>query len=255
MNDDPNKHTPLHLAGTEDADAVETNYVQQVEAGVAAMFEVGGILLTEGKPGRGKSFAVDLAATRLGLPTYWVDMPHRPKGNETLVRIYKAITGCDPPPATKHWALTDDVVLLLEGERCALVIDESQNVDRESLRVLRYLHDRRSTCFVLVLVGVDLRRRLQAVPELLSRVGRTVLAPEFTAVQATAVLSSYHPIFKATDAAVIAELWEWAKGNFRNWAHILFTAKSLDLGSQGLTTDDAALIYRAINGSIRKKTA
>lgn len=217
------------------------------------MFDVGGILLTEGPPGRGKSFAVDLAAARLGLPTYWVDMPHRPKGNETLVRVYKAITGWDPPPRTRHWALTDDVVSLLEGDRCALVIDESQNVDRESLRVLRYVHDRRSTRFVLVLVGVDLRRHLHAVPELLSRVGRTVLAPEITVRQATAVLSSYHPIFKATEPAVIAEMWEWAKGNFRNWAHILFTAKSLDLGADGLTTKEAAVIYRAIHGSMRKK--
>lgn len=255
MTADGTEHQPRHLAGTEDAEPVETTYVQQVEAGIDAMFSVGGILLTEGRPGLGKSFAVDLAAARLGLPTYWVDMPHRPKGNETLIRVYRAITGSPPPPRIRHWALTDDVVNLLEGEPCVLVVDESQNVDRESLRVLRYVHDRRTTRFVLVLVGVDLRRHLSAVPELMSRVGRVVLAHEFTARQAASILSSYHPIFAATDAAVIAELWGWARGNFRNWAHVLFTAKSLRLGSPGLTAGDASLIYRAINGSLRREPA
>ncbi len=109
---------------------------------------------------------------------------------------------------------------------------------------------------VLVLAAANLRRHLAAVPELMSRVGRVVLAPEFSAHQAGAVLSAYHPIFKATDSAVIAEMWEWARGNFRNWAQILLTAKALGLGEpDGLRSGDVSLILRAINGTTKKRTA
>src|SRR6202011_731830 len=126
---------------------------------------------------------------------------------------------------------------VLDGLRAVLVIDEAQNMTRGALRQVRYLHDRPSTRALLILIGSGVTTAVAQVPELHSRVARTVNIGELTGAQLRNLLPQFHPVYGNTPSDVLALLSRYAKGNLRRWARILEAA--LHLGAHPSTGIDA----------------
>lgn len=239
---------PLHLMGTHGARVVETLQLRQIRVAVEQAAEVQGIVVVYGDVGLGKTFSVDLACRSLPLPVYWVDMPNRPKGREAVARVFEAVSGRRVDLRQRGYMLLYDVQDLLTDRACILVVDEAQNMSKESLRQLRYLHDRTETKFVLALLGYGVEKVLSAeVPELASRVCRWVGCRPIPLRALGDVISSYHPIFAATGPEVRARLYQAAGGNFRTWGRILEVALSLDLSeTSGIGPDDVDDVLAAL---------
>jgi hypothetical protein len=240
-----------HVGGPGRLDAVETVEtpgLREVRVAVTQLFGDGGIVVVNGQPGVGKTFATRVVLGASGLPVAWVDMPDTPKGKETSARIFAAVTGRRPPYRMTEYALTEETVDVLDGLRAVLVIDEAQNMTRSALRQVRYLHDRPSTRALLILIGSGVTTAVAHVPELHSRIARTVNIGELTGAQLRVLLPRFHSLYGNTPSDVLAELA--AKGNLRRWARILEAALHLGADpSSGIDTKTAQHVLRAINGS------
>lgn len=234
--------TPLHLPGA-DGNVVETPLLAGLRGAVTQMAPLGGVVGVDGPAGTGKTFSVDEATGSLEMPVWAVATSDRPRGKQTITAIYEAILGTRPPTRTSSYELQDDVRQLLSDTACGLVVDEAQNLDRESLRMIRWLHDHRATSFFLVLVGCGIRRHIaRLTPELDSRVGRWLTSGQIPGPQLRPLLDQYHPIFARTDEKVLLTLYEAVGGNFRMWASILETALSNGIGTEGISAKDARFI-------------
>lgn len=133
-------------------------------------------------------------------------------GKQTITAIYEAFLGTRPPKRTSSYELQDDVRQLLSDTACGLVVDEAQNLDRESLRMIRWFHDR-ATSFFLVLVGCGIRRHIaRPTPELDSWVGRWLTFGEIARPQLRPLLDQYHPIFARSDKKVLLSPYEASGG-------------------------------------------
>jgi len=247
MNTESGAHA-LHLPGTPGAAVVETLPLRQVRLAVQRASEVSGIVAIHGGVGLGKTFSVDLACQASPLPVFWVDMPNRPKGREAVARVFESVSGRRVDLRRNAFMMLYDVQDLLTEKPCILVVDEAQNMSKESLRQLRYLHDRTETSFVLVLVGFGVERVLAAeVPELASRVCRWVAFKPISPKTIDGVITKYHPLFAATEPPVRQLLLQAAGGHFRKWARILEVALSLGISADvGISVKDVDDVLSAL---------
>ena len=241
---------PEHLPGLRGASTIETPGLREIRVGVTHLFDDGGIILVDGKPGVGKTFGTKFVLAGLGIPVHWVDMPDTPRGKEANARIFAAVTGRRPPARMTEFALTEETVDVLDGLRAVLAIDEGQNMTKSALRQIRYLHDRPTTKALLVLVGPGVSRAVAQVPELDSRVSRRIVVKELTGKQMLELLPQLHPTLKDTEPAVRTSLAESARGNLRQWARVLEIAGHLGVDeSTGITSPVAAHVLRMMKGS------
>ena len=72
---------PEHLPGQHGASTVETPGLREIRVAISHLFDDGGIILIDGKPGVGKTFGTKFVLSGVDVPVYWVDMPDRPRGN------------------------------------------------------------------------------------------------------------------------------------------------------------------------------
>ena len=204
------------------------------------MAKIHGIVAVDGPVGVGKSFAVDLAAKDVGQPVFWLDMPDRPKGKETTARILQLLTGRHTNVRLPEYALLNDVLDLLAGRSCLLIVDEAQNLNQSSLRQIRYLHEQPESCFTLVLVGFGVRQVLELhTPELADRVRRWVQGRPIPLEAVGKAVRAYHPIFAATEPAVIDRLYQSAGGTLRHGGLILEAALAFGLRAERGIPDSA----------------
>jgi hypothetical protein len=232
---------------------LDTPGLRELRLAVTQLFDTGGIITVNGPPGVGKSYATRTVLTDAGLPLHWVDMPDTPKGKEASARIFAAVTGQRPPPRMTEYALTEETVDVLDGLRAALVIDEAQNMTRGALRQVRYLHDRPSTRALLILVGSGVSTAVATVPELHSRVARTVNIGELSSTNLRDLLPELHVLYANTSTEVLAELAGYAKGNLRRWSRLVDTALQFGIEPEhGVDPTTAKHLLRAINGSGRR---
>ncbi len=244
-------HAPLpeHLPGLKGAATITTPGLREIQHAISQLYDSGGILLIDGKPGVGKTFGTKHVLTELGVRVHWADMPDTPKGKEANARIFTAVTGRRPPPRMTEYALTDETVDVLDGLKAVLVVDEAQNMTKSALRQLRYLHDRPTTKALLVLLGPSVINVVTQVPELDSRVARRVHVKELTSAQLRDLLPQFHPILAAMSESVRVRLAEYARGNLRQWARVLEVAGSMQLDVNGGIDERAAkYMIRAITG-------
>lgn len=240
---------PEHLPGLESVATIKTPGLREIQHAVSPLYASGGIVLIDGKPGVGKTFATKYVLSELGVRVHWADMPDTPKGKEANARIFTAVTGRRPPTRMTEYALTDETVDVLEGLKIVLAVDEAQNMTKSALRQLRYLHDRPTTKALLVLVGSGVINVVAQVPELDSRVARRVLVKELTGAQLRELLPQLHPTLAAMTEAVRVQLAEYARGNLRRWARILEVVASMQLvPGAGIDERVAKFVIRAITG-------
>ena len=240
---------PEHLPGLRGAATVETPGLREIRIAVTHLFDAGGIILVDGKPGVGKTFGTRFVLSGLDVPVHWVDMPDTPRGKEANARIFTAVTGRRPPARMTEFALTEETVDVLDGLRAVLVIDEAQNMTSSALRQVRYLHDRPTTNALLILVGPGVSRVVEQVPELDSRVSRRIRVKELGHKQLQELLPQLHPVLAATPQQVLVDLAESAKGNLRRWARVLEIAGHLGAeDGTGVTAHMAGHILRTMRG-------
>lgn len=240
---------PAHLPGLDGVTTISTPGLREIQVAVTQLYNTGGIILVDGVPGVGKTFGTMHVLSTLDIRVHWADMPDTPKGKEANARIYTAVTGRRPPLRMTEYALTDETVDVLEGLKAVLVVDEAQNMTRNALRQLRYLHDRPTTKALLLLLGPGVSKVVAQVPELDSRVARRVHVKELTGPQMRQLLPELHPLLANTPEDVLIELAAYARGNLRRWARVLEAGSSMNLDSEvGIDAKAAKFIVRAITG-------
>jgi len=242
-------HEPEHLPGVHDAETINTPGLREIRIAVTQLFDDGGIILVDGKPGVGKTFATKCVLSSMDVPVHWVDMPDTPKGKEANARIYTAVTGRRPHGRMTEFALTEETVDVLDGLKAVLAIDEGQNMTTGALRQVRYLHDRPSTRALLILVGPGVSRAVARVPELDSRVSRRIEVSALNTKQIHDLLPGLHPTLALTSTTVLATLSHSAKGNLRQWARVLEIARNIGIDkTRGISEKDAQLILGVMRG-------
>jgi DNA transposition AAA+ family ATPase len=240
---------PEHLPGLRDANTIQTPGLREIRVAVTQLFTDGGIILVDGKPGVGKTFATKSVLAELEVPVHWVDMPDTPRGKEANARIFTAVTGHRPPGRMTEFALTEETVDVLDGLKAILAIDEAQNMTASALRQIRYLHDRPSTRALLVLVGPGVGRAVEKVPELDSRVSRRIQMSNLNTSQMMQLLPLLHTTLSMTSPTILASLAETARGNLRQWARVLEVARHLGVKeNQGINAQMSNRILRTMRG-------
>lgn len=240
---------PEHLPGLRGAQTIQTPGLREIRVAVTQLFSDGGIILIDGNPGVGKTFATKSVLAKLEVPVHWVDMPDTPRGKEANARIFTAVTGHRPPDRMTEFALTEETVDVLDGLRAVLAIDEAQNMTASALRQIRYLHDRPNTRALLVLVGPGVGRAVAKVPELDSRVSRRIQVSNLSASQMMELLPLLHSTLSMTPQKILASLAETAKGNLRQWARVLEVARNLGVKEdEGIDAQMCGRILRTMRG-------
>ncbi|WP_141278507.1 AAA family ATPase [Pseudonocardia hydrocarbonoxydans] len=110
-----------------------------------------------------------------------------------------------------------------------LVVDEAQQLNRECIEFLRYLHDHRLTRFALLLVGGDGAWKVLAKePMLRSRIYRRVVFRALTGDQVCELIPRFHPVYADAPPELLLFVDDhFAHGNLRDWA--AFTATAVEL--------------------------
>ena len=240
---------PRHVGGLTHASQVATKPFRSVQVLASDAARLRDIAAFTGDPGLGKTFAVHYWATHQSLPWVWLDMPPKPSPKEVVVRLTRALQGsCDSRAAT--YDLVDDLCGLLAEEPRVVIIDEAQNLSREGLSQLRYLHDRAASQFALLFVGATgCAKVLRAHPELHSRVARWVHFEPLRGAELLEALREFHPLLAHADHRLLTQIDErYAKGVFRRWARLLEIAEPLAAKkhSSTLTTEIAKAALQAM---------
>lgn len=238
-----------HLPGTGSPNIVtSTPLMKKVRGAVKSLSTHKGIVVIDGKPGNGKTFVAYRAARDLDLPVFALDLTGETSVNRMFARLYQSITG-EFPKGMPLYVLGYEIESLLEAAEAMLIVDECQWADRRLLRVLRATYDHASAQrFILVLVGQGIGRVLIAKePGLASRVSRSITAGPIPKDQLTATLAEYHPLFANRSPETIGTIEAWAKGNWRNWAHVLEAALAFGVSADaGISSKDAQSIRHFI---------
>lgn len=247
---------PRHLRGVVGASTVRTPGLRAIEVAVRSLFDDGGIVLVDGKVGVGKTYGTDYVLQALGVAVYWTDMADTSRGREANAKIYEAVTGKRPSMRMSAYALTAETVDVLDGLQAVLVVDEAPHMTVSAMRQLRYLHDRPTTKVLMVLIGASVIHKVTRVPELDNRVSRRITVNELTRAEALEFVPKLHPVLANTSAKVLADLSVYAKGNLRNWAHVLEVANHSDVDPEkGIDPEMGRIIIGALSGGARRKEA
>lgn len=216
-----------HLTGLPDVPVLETVGFRTTQHVVRRAVADGEIAAFTGRAGLGKTFAVDYAVRDSGLPWIWVQIGPTPRPKEVVSRLLKAMHGSFQPGTL--YELTDQLVEELVGEPRVVVLDDSQNLDKDGLDQIRLVHDLGAAAFPLLLVGGEgCADILASDPQLADRVGGWV---KFTPVpddRLLPLLCDYHPFFAASDHDLLMDVnHAYARGVLRRWARMLKTALPL----------------------------
>ena len=245
----PPEAGPPHWSGTESAKVVATLPFRDVAAGVTALSQTGGLMVVDGPPGVGKTFAVNLAVRPSARDVFWLTMPHQPRGKETSARVHQQLTGRRAPiRRVTEYELLEENLELLRQRGATLVIDEGQHLNRASFSQLGYLLDL-SQDLLLLVVGAGVLRAMNSMcEELVNRADRQIPFGALTAKATRDAMRQYHPVFARSAPEAMGALYRAAGGVFRNWARLLKAAIALGLDDVS-GPDEAAMLIRAVYGS------
>ncbi len=199
-----------------------------------------GCLELSGPGGTGKTFAVDAYFADRASDAVKIHLESRVHGWGFLRRLVEELGGV---PGGGSEALMDALRDAVGGRHVYVYVDEADLLNRDSLRVLRYLRDQRDLWMAFVLVGTDFAPAYAKVPELWSRVTRRVSFAPLEGTSLVSALAAYHPFLAAADAPLLLAIdAEHCQGNWRVWTTELETLLeyAARLGVAGLTREVAA---------------
>lgn len=245
----PDEHQPLFFRGLTGARVVMTKELLEIRAGVNTLTAEGGVVLVDGPPGLGKSFSTDIALAGLDIERIWIAMPDRPRGKETIARIWTALTGRRPNMRDSELQMFGDVEELLADRSVALVIDEGQHLQTGPLRQLRFLYDRPIASLLLVIVGSGVDQSvMRACPELYNRVDRHVFFKPHDLKTTIEIVRQMHPVYETATGEALGVIWKAAGGCIRTWSSILRTLLTVRTSEfEPLTTGEVTAALRINN--------
>jgi len=215
-----------HFLDIDGAATLPTEELSLVDQSVADLVRTQAMGAVHGPAGLGKTFAVERAlARRVGeVAACWVSFPSRPTMRLVAATLLEELTRVPETGRRDRFALTAELLEELADHRGRdprerlLVVDEAQQLNRECIEFLRYLHDHRLTRFALLLVGGDGAWKVLArEPMLRSRIYRRVV---------------FHPVYAEVAAETLLFVDDhFAHGNLRDWA--AFTATAVELCRAG----------------------
>lgn len=213
------------LSGLDGSSVVSTATFKKTQVLLARTVRLNDIAAVSGPPGCGKTYAVEQFVHRhksmAERDWHWLEMPPKPTTKEVTQRLMRGLNVAFSRSATEY-DLTEDLVPHLAGSGRVIVIDESQNLKSDGLQQLRYLHDRCSWSWSLLLVGSTVDRALSGAAELSSRVSAWVrFAPLSDAALLTA-LREWHPALRVMPPELLLRVDDvHGRGNWRQWAQFL----------------------------------
>jgi hypothetical protein len=217
--------TGRHLTGLGNVATVGTPTFTKAQLLLAKAVALNDVAAVSGPPGCGKTFAVDhfirTHSVMAQRTWHWLDMPPKPTTKEVTQRLMRGLDLPLPRGATEY-ELTEELVPVLTDSNRVVVIDEAQNLKPEGLQQLRYLHDRCSWSWTLVLVGSTVDRSLSGAAELSSRVSAWVRFGPMSDRPLLTALRAWHPVLAEMDPTMLLRIDEvHARGNWRYWAQFL----------------------------------
>lgn len=222
---------PRHLLDLKDAKATATAQMQLTRELIAQLVEAGSVGLVHGQAGTGKSFAVAAALEHARtLHPRTVALARRPSVRvlaNTLVRSFGGVH-CEAHSSFQATRLLLNV-LADQPPRSLLVIDQAQQLDRECIAYLRYLHEHGCETLALLLVSDDNHWVTgSATPVPHSWVTRRVAFTPIASRDIPSIIRHWHRLYRSVDDEV---LWliddAFGRGLFRHWVH--FTIAFLQL--------------------------
>ncbi|MFR9802820.1 AAA family ATPase [Pseudonocardia sp. RS010] len=254
-----------HFLDIDGAATLPTEQLALVDQAVADLVGTRAMGAVHGPAGLGKTFAVEQALDRRTdeASACWVSFPSRPTMRLVAATLYGELCGASPGRRDR-FALTAELLEQLadhrgrDGRERLVVVDEAQQLNRECIEFLRYLHDHRLTRFGLLLVGGDGAWRVLArEPMLRSRIYRRVVCTPLSGEQVCALLPRYHRIYADLAPELLLFVDDhFAHGYLRDWA--AFTATAVELcqasGADRLDEQIARNAF-ALQGGVRSRPA
>jgi DNA transposition AAA+ family ATPase len=255
-----------HFLDIDGAATLPTEELGLVDQSVADLVRTQAMGAVHGQAGLGKTFAVERAlGRRVGeVAACWVSFPSRPTMRLVAATLLHELTGVAVTGRRDRFVLTAELLEELADHRGRdrrerlLVVDEAQQLNRECIEFLRYLHDHRLTRFALLLVGGDDAWKVLArEPMLRSRIYRRVVFRALTGEQVCALMPRFHPVYAEVDPELVLFVDDhFAHGNLRDWA--AFTATAVELcraAGRDRVDETIARNAFALHGGVRAAAA
>lgn len=222
-------HDPAIVAETEPT-TIEWDGTRRVRVRLLEAKRAHKPLVVFGPRGSGKTFSVARACEHVlaGEPDCgiaYLRIPAADRGRGLYRSALQQITAGKtvPPGATETQLLWDLTQLLSEQERI-VVVDEAHRISTRAQDAIQNLVDAANSKATWVLLGgPDTPTKL--LPELWSRASAKVEFRRLADDEVAAVLSAMHPLFAATDPALLQSMNRMsARGELRYWISILARA-------------------------------
>jgi hypothetical protein len=212
---------PRHFLGLKGAKTIATQQLLLTRQLIFDIVQFNAMGVVHGLAGTGKSFAV--AAVLERSPTIHprqTTFENRPNIRVVASALVNTFIGAHRV-RTRFQATPLLVDALDLPPRSLLAIDEAQQLNRECIEYLRYLHDHDATKFALLLVGGDgCWEVLSREPMLHSRVHRRVAFQPIPRRAVPAVIRQWHRLYRDVDDELLLFIDDaFAHGLFRNWVH------------------------------------
>jgi type II secretory pathway predicted ATPase ExeA len=240
------------------AQPVATVTFDRVQQFAGEVVEHRGFLEVSGRPGHGKTYAVDTfcaSAGALGIDVVKFSLASRAKGYSVVRTILRDLGASDTGDGD---ALERRIVQVMNAYPRDLLLygDEADLINRDGLRVLRLLRDSRDENnhllrFGLVLVGSDFRAAYRLAPELESRVTRRVKFGPIEDKRLVATIRNFHPLYQDVSADLIRRIdGEHCHGEWRQWRTVTDTCLTYmrDSGETQFTMERLSAALGAIEG-------
>jgi hypothetical protein len=163
--------------------------------------------------------------------------------------LYIQVTGFDPPARVRTADLRRELQTALAQHPRVLIVDEAQHANSTALRNLRWLHDKSTSDFAIVVVGTP--TLWGGLPdEMKSRTAHHVQVDRIADADAPGVLAAFHPMFAAIDPGLLSTInRQNARGSFRWWAKFLANALHLSAHLDPVTPANAHLYLADLEGT------
>lgn len=238
---------PKHYLNLKGASIIQTDALLGTDDLVKSVVKHNAIGVCIGNAGMGKTFCLSVTLARQPKLDYiWITLPTDATARLVSQKLVEALTGVPARKIERNELLRIKAQKLLMERRPLVIADEAQNLDRDGIEALRYLHDCCGCSFPIILAGGDgcwnvLSQELM----LLSRVFDCVEHSPMTEKDLREILPTYHSVYSDVDPDVVKYVDDrYCRGEFRAWAS--FTIKVVDRLNNGNKVLDIKLAKKIL---------
>lgn len=205
-----------HWGDLEGARIIATRDFQRIREVAGQLVDEHGIGLIVGPNGVGKSLGCSYAVERLGAPHVSELLGYRPGPSGLVAVVHKAMGGEPLPGRVRARMLAE--LPFLTGEPVLIHLDEAQQLRGKAMEQLRSIFDTTRRVRFLLSGPPELAHLLRSEPAIVSRIVADHTVRPLSIDDVLEAIPGYHRIYHQADLHLIAQLDEWASGEFRRWA-------------------------------------